>query len=346
MAEYSAVNIRRNDTEGPMRVKDGHEGKYPSTVSGVILPCPLCGSAGNNIAVFEDSIEHRFGMPVLPVADYGQALCRKCGLLYVNASVDSAYLVKLYSQESVTWQHEYVTQATPWNGGTTAEEHRRFSTIIEIVAKHRDVRGLRWLDFGCQTGELGDICRREHSVRMFGVDLSEDYVKRADTLWGGDNSVRTSIGSFLRDGERFDVISAIETLEHIPKPWETVDSFRQGLSPGGLLVVTVPSAQYFRLKFQVFKAFRSVFSRRLMRERSGNNARSIFGLCHTHPYNFSPASLSELLNKSGFSVTYLGGIGWSTRFWPFAVIARLIRFVSRGRIEISPSLIAVAKMRG
>lgn len=318
---------------------------FPHTGVGPVRPCPLCGSGDNRIAVFEDGIEHRFDMPVLPVSDYGQARCHQCGLLYINAPLDDSYLADLYSRENVSWQKQYLSEQTKaWNNVTTEEEHRRFASVVDLTARFRDLRGVKWLDFGCQTGELGEICRARHSVQMYGVDVSEDYAAHADDRWGGHKTVRTSLADFVGEGMKFDVISAMETLEHIATPWETVATFRTLLLPGGLLIVSVPSAQYFRLKYHVFKTFRRLFNNRSLRGRASNTGRSIFGLCHTHPYNFSPESLTLLLKRGGFSTIHVGGMGWSDRFWYFAMIAHLISLISGGRIQLYPSVVAVARV--
>lgn len=323
-------------------------GLTPVRGSGPVTACPICGTTHNRVAIVEPGIEHRFGMPVLPVSDYVQEVCRNCGLLYVNEHVDSDYLVALYSQESVRWQKEYVgpRNAVLQNSGTTTDDVRRFERAVALVARFRNPRGVQWLDFGCQTGELGDICRRKYSARMSGVEVSGDYAARAETLWGEESAIRTSISDFLREGRRFEVISALETLEHLAEPWQTVESFREALSPDGLLVVSVPSAQYFRLKYHVFRTFRQVFSRRVMRDRPTSTGMSILGLCHTHIFNFSPKSLSALLEKGGMSTVYVGGIGWSRRLWYLEAIARLIAVVTLGRVQLYPSVIAVAKRRG
>jgi 2-polyprenyl-3-methyl-5-hydroxy-6-metoxy-1,4-benzoquinol methylase len=296
--------------------------------------------------VFEGGIEHRFGMPVLPVADYGQALCGECGLLYLNAPLSDAYLLRLYSQENVEWQAKYLSENTVvWNGGTTEEELRRFESVVDMASRFRNVQGARWLDFGCQTGELGEIARARHSASMFGVEVSASYAARADERWGGRGTVRSSLSSFVEEGRKFDVISSLETLEHLAAPWDTVAALRTLLAPGGILIVTVPSAQYFRLKFRVFKALRRLSSRRASSEGARSTGRSLFGLCHTHPYNFSPRSLSHLLERGGFSPIFVGGSGWSSGFWCLESIARSIAFAPRDRVQIFPSVIAVAKSR-
>lgn len=328
-----------------MSVQHKRSQVLPSSDSDVFESCPLCGTVGKSLAIFEAGIEKRFGMAVLPVSDYGQVRCGNCGLLYINAPIDSEYLVELYAQESVEWQREYVGEksVTLQNGATNEEEFRRFDQTVELAGNHRKLQGVRWLDFGCQTGDMGEIAANRYAAQMFGVEVSPDYASRADVRWGSRDAVRDSIAGFTDQGLKFDVISAIETLEHLSAPWETVRAFREALSPGGVLIVSVPSAQYFRLKYYVFKAYRLLFSRQELRERALSPRPSLFGLCHTHVYNFSGKSLSALLAKGGMSTVHVGGIGWSKRLWYLNLLARIIATASFGRVLIFPSVIAVAR---
>jgi hypothetical protein len=188
---------------------------YP-TSSGPVVPCPLCGQRGNTIAIAEAGIEHRFDMPVLPVSDYFQASCGKCGLLYINAPVDADYLVELYSNETVDWATEYTGE-----GAMNDDERARFVAVVDLVAKHRKLSGVQWLDFGCQTGELGEAAMARHGVEMSGVEVSEDYADRAARLWKRDRVVVQS-SLEAHGGKQFDVISSLETLEHLAEPWDTV----------------------------------------------------------------------------------------------------------------------------
>jgi 2-polyprenyl-3-methyl-5-hydroxy-6-metoxy-1,4-benzoquinol methylase len=314
---------------------------FPSSAVVPVLPCPLCGSGANELAIAEAGIERRFGMPVLPVSDYSQACCHNCGLLYINASVDQNYLVKLYSNETIEWAAKLTGSA---EGAMNDDERARFAEVVDIVARHRDVRGVQWLDFGCQTGELGEAAMVKHGAVMSGVEVSEDYAMRAARLWGRDrNAVQPSIDG--HQGKRFDVISSLETLEHLAKPWNMVSNFRNSLQRDGLLVLSVPCSHYFRLKYHVFRLMRAVTSRRALRERAQSERRSLFGLCHTHLYNFTPKSLSLLLEKEGYDAIYVGGIGWSRRMRLFQTIARVIEVVTFGRLVIFPSVIAVAKVK-
>ena len=104
---------------------------------------------------------------MLPVSDYFQANCGNCGLLYINAPVDSDYLVKLYSAETVDWATEYTG-----DGAMNDDERARFVAVVDLVARHRDLKGVEWLDCGCQTGgdpewdQAWRVHAREHDLAV------------------------------------------------------------------------------------------------------------------------------------------------------------------------------------
>lgn len=314
---------------------------YP-TSAGAVIPCPLCGETHNQLAISETGIERRFDMPVLPVRDYFQASCRNCGMLYINAPVDQSYLDELYGNETVEWAEELFGDP---EARMNADERARFAEVVDLVAGHHQVRNVEWLDFGCQTGELGEDAIRKHAVVMSGVEISDDYAERAARLWKRD---RSAVQPSLRghNGAKFDVITSLETLEHMAAPWDMVAVFRAHLKADGVLTVSVPSSHYFRLKYHLFRLIRGVTSQQAIRERANNSRPSLFGLCHTHLYNFTPKSLSLLLTQQGFDVQHVGGIGWLSRFWLFSKLARVIEVLTFGRIAIFPSVIAVARKRG
>jgi 2-polyprenyl-3-methyl-5-hydroxy-6-metoxy-1,4-benzoquinol methylase len=109
--------------------------------------------------------------------------------------------------------------------------------VERVVGGHRDV-----LELGCGDGWFSERLA-EHGNCVTGVDLVEaprqasvlaDYI-RADlaTEW-------SRVEQHL-DGRRFDVILAMDVLEHLAEPAELVRRCRAFLRPGGVLVVSVPN---------------------------------------------------------------------------------------------------------
>jgi len=319
---------------------------FPSNKCVKDRPCPICNQSGNRMAIYESGIEHRFGSPVVPTSDYGLRICKKCGLHYLNAEIQEDYLVKLYSQETLNWQQEYTeTSTTVWNGGAAQDEFNRFTEVTQHIELFRKDKGFQWLDFGCQTGELGEICVEKYKAVMSGVEVSEDYAKITEIKWNRPGSVKASLEPFFSTKERFDIISSLETLEHLASPWQKVSEFKFLIKPDGLLLITVPSAQYFYLKYLAFKIYRLIFDRSAVENRANSTARSIFGLCHTHPYNFSPKSLRYMLAECGFEVLYVTGVGWAANFWLAKKIANFLSFLTKHSVQIHPSVLVVARPR-
>jgi 2-polyprenyl-3-methyl-5-hydroxy-6-metoxy-1,4-benzoquinol methylase len=116
---------------------------------------------------------------------------------------------------------------------------------IEVVAQvFEEVcpPGGRVLDFGCGTGVLFEAALGKAS-EVIGVDL----VLTAANLWKQrKNLERVKLLSpeeaktAIEPGS-VDVIIAAEVLEHIEEPKETLDFFRNVLSPKGTLLVSLPT---------------------------------------------------------------------------------------------------------
>lgn len=100
------------------------------------------------------------------------------------------------------------------------------------------------LDVGCGEGRfLREVSRRFTGKRLLGVDFSARAVEYARLLNPGLRFVREDIADGATVSERFDVVTLIETLEHVP-PAELggfVEGLRRRANEGGLLVVSVPS---------------------------------------------------------------------------------------------------------
>jgi SAM-dependent methyltransferase len=100
------------------------------------------------------------------------------------------------------------------------------------------------LDVGCGEGRfMREVSRRFPGKRLLGVDFSARAVEYARLLNPSLGFLRADIARSTEPAERFDVITLIETLEHVP-PAE-LEAFVRGLrrrtNDGGLLVVSVPS---------------------------------------------------------------------------------------------------------
>ena len=98
--------------------------------------------------------------------------------------------------------------------------------------------GARVLDVGCSEGELF-----ERFADRIGSGVGIDDDLQSSSKRGHFELVRGTFPESLRDRERFDTITMLAVLEHVPK--ERQPALAQGcfdwLEPGGHLVITTPS---------------------------------------------------------------------------------------------------------
>lgn len=113
-----------------------------------------------------------------------------------------------------------------------------------VLARLERVEFDSLLDVGCGEGRfLREVSKRFPGKRLLGVDFSARAVEYARLLNPGLRFVREDIAGGAAASERFDVVTLIETLEHVPpvELEEFVGGLRRRVNEGGLLVVSVPS---------------------------------------------------------------------------------------------------------
>lgn len=293
------------------------------------MRCYVCGSLNNSKKLVEAPIEQRFGKPVLPSDEYSQNQCHDCGLLFVTCDVSEDYLNDLYSSESVDWQKEFL-QTESSVGEARMVEFRRLSKILvdAEVGGGSGAEQKKLLDFGCQTGEFVKIVSDIAKIEPYGVEMSQDYAEHAIALWGGG---KVHVG-LLEDAPfpkaSFDYVSAQETLEHLVNPQHTLELLRALMKDDGIILISVPSSDYFILKKRIFNLL----------------GRKGMALVHTHLYNFTPKSLRMMLEKAKFKPLQIFGIGWHDSAESIGnTTSAAIHALTRGSKVYSPSVVAVAR---
>ena len=103
-----------------------------------------------------------------------------------------------------------------------------------VVRKLRP-RGGRLLDFGCGTGHL--LRRLSAHFEAFGYDAAPHA--RNESRGNAPDAVILEEWKSLPAG-MFDVIVALHTLEHVPRPLPTIEALTAKLAGGGILFFVVP----------------------------------------------------------------------------------------------------------
>lgn len=131
--------------------------------------------------------------------------------------------------------------------GPQAPLHALNPARLGYVAARLPLRGARVLDVGCGGGLLSEAMARD-GASVLGLDLSEALVDiaklhRLESRQAGvalDLDYRVQSVESLADEApgRFDAVTCMEVLEHVPDPGAIIEACARLLRPGGLLVLS------------------------------------------------------------------------------------------------------------
>lgn len=165
--------------------------------------------------------------------------------------------------------------------------------IMQLLPQRID----RILEIGCGRGEtLARIKSTKGASFACGVELSHDS---ADAAKGKLD--RVVVGNFEEidlpvDFVSFDVVLCLDVLEHFVDPWKAVRQIDGLLSPGGVLIASIPNVRYF-----------SVVLPLLLQGRWEYQSSGV--LDRTHLRFFTKRSAIDLMQTSGMSVEVLCATG-------------------------------------
>lgn len=261
-------------------------------------PCPVCGSAATAPAAV---VPGRFaGRP------FTLARCRDCRFAFVAdpwtdwpAIYDEAYYRGRGADPSVDYLFELEQPAR------TVRVYEWRGIVKAVSALRRLDAGTAWLDFGCGNGGL------VRWARANGLPSAVGY----ETGWIADRAREAGIpllaaAEIEGDESRFDLITAIEVLEHVPDPVDVLKSLQRLLKPGGTLFVTTGNA-------------------RPHRERLTQWA---YVLPEVHVSYFEPETLAMAMTRAGLTPSFPGFVPGFEDIIRFKVL-KALRRRERGGVE-------------
>ena len=215
--------------------------------------------------------------------------CRTCG--FVSQLPGSPARIESYA--------DYYNLAFAKQGQRFMYPRRR-----AVLADIRDrVLGVcpegRLLDVGCGDGHFLHLCRRPE---LFCVGVEESPVLAGYAAeQSGATVVTGRYEKGMFDKGRFDVVTLIQVLEHVPWPREVLATARYHLRRGGLLVVEVPS-----IRSPHYLAWRLTGIRWFVRPPNGIVS------CHIGYY--TPRTLERLAREAGFRKLSLVTGRWRCKY--------------------------------
>lgn len=154
----------------------------------------------------------------------------------------------------------------------------------------------RWLDFGCGNGRLVSYCAEHTGCQAVGFE--EGWIASKAKEKGIPVIDEPALAEL--DG-RFDVVTAIEVLEHTTVPLETLRRIRRLLRPGGLFFYTTGNSERYRRNLLDWSYF----------------------VPEMHVSLFEPRTLEKALQRTGFRPEFRGFLPGHTDIIRFKILKKL-----------------------
>ena len=187
--------------------------------------------------------------------------CKKCNLIfseYIGVDFEDSYshvVDKTYVE-----QMEFKTKT--------------FKLFFKKIKEHLN-HNSNVLEIGSYYGILGNIIK-SHVNNYTGLELSDhavEYSKKNFNL----NIINQSLHKFFENRFQFDVIIMTDVIEHLDKPFDTINLIEKNLKPGGVLILST-----FNMDSIVPRIMKSKY----------------YWIIPMHKYYFSSSTLRYFLNKS------------------------------------------------
>jgi SAM-dependent methyltransferase len=237
----------------------------------VVVPCPLCGVAG------EAEQERLF----TEHGNVGIVRCKSCSLMYTSP--------RIKAPEEVYWgsTDKYLEEARVIFKGL--KPHHRdvnYEEELDQIAKYKPSG--RFLDVGCNMGFLLRKVK-ERGWEAVGVEPSPSLSKLATDAWKVkvhncflDKMPKEETGAF-------DVVALSDVFEHITEPQPFLKQVKRLMKDDGILYVKVPNGRF------------SLFKQRVT-ERLGRKPAAGIWDSYEHVVHYTDETIRKMLEKCGFDV--------------------------------------------
>ena len=197
----------------------------------VLTNCPVCNR------------EHSYLL--FSLRGFKHYICNGCGFIFVNPRLNNEGARIYYNSDY--YRHYCDNNERPVN-----EKLGPFSRTLGagLPAFAEYLRTLcpqgRIVDVGCGLGGLL-ASMSANSYERVGVEYNEAAAKFAREFY--ELRICQSLDELLGEGSTFDLVSAVEVIEHVADPLEFIRKLVQLLQPSGSLVITTPNIDSLDYRF-------------------------------------------------------------------------------------------------
>lgn len=143
--------------------------------------------------------------------------------------------------ERDAYDAEYFTTLYGASPRQTWADRKRDARVVELVRRHAAPQGPddAVLDVGCGFGYL--LGKLRGRFALYGMDISAHAVREALGRLDGAVVAQADLEEGIPFRRAFQVLLAVNVIEHLHEPRAAVSNIREALAPGGLCVVHLPT---------------------------------------------------------------------------------------------------------
>jgi SAM-dependent methyltransferase len=240
--------------------------------------------------------------------------CSVCSFRFFDVRLDPDEVTRLYSgyrgdryfAERHRWEFWYSRKVNDGIGGDPEEIVQRVTALEKLILPHVNNGTVKTvLDYG---GDRGQFIPKALGTEKFVFELSDAQPEPGVNRIGSEQELNS---------RKFDFIMALGVLEHCSEPANVLEQLRSCLNPESLLCIGVPNERYgvgFAGKGRLYRSYLNALLHLppalvavdfySSTSRIKLNLVPPFGLikCHEHLNFFNNASLTALLERTGFEV--------------------------------------------
>jgi 2-polyprenyl-3-methyl-5-hydroxy-6-metoxy-1,4-benzoquinol methylase len=177
------------------------------------------------------SVQGGIEFDYLEDAKYILCECKNCGFIYQKEILSNLLMERLYEQwinPAIVFEEQKQLPISHY--ASCAQEVFQVLSYLKKTPSE-----LRFFDFGMGWGKWL-LVAKAFGCNVFGCELSESRIQFAES-----NGIKMITFDKIPD-QQFDYINAVQVFEHISNPSETLIYLVQSLRIGGLIKISVPTA--------------------------------------------------------------------------------------------------------
>lgn len=172
----------------------------------------------------------------------------------------------------------------------------RRNLIFYLFLKYKIKKDFKILDFGCGSGFLaGELQKRGYDAS--GVDQSDEAIEFGKNK--GIKNLSVYKGNNLNfPVSSFDIVLALDVIEHIENDGHAVQDIERVLKPGGIIIITVPAYQWlWGVQDDISHHYRRYTIGSLAKVLEANSNLKVLKKTYFNTFLFPPIAVVRILSK-------------------------------------------------